>query len=330
MHTYTVQTVSLGEESNSWDDLQASAPDATIFSSRSWLNLTARQFGREALGIVLFRDDAPVAGIPLLTARKKLLRVSTAVPISLYSGWTSVQNMSLSDPSIDKLIESIERRCHVVSLTVAAEGTPLQQFRQRGWQVQQRHSRRITLDDPASTCGAYSQSVRRKIRRADESGLSIEQDPPVQVLADCYGQSYQRHGITPPIPQSTIERWLADLRRETIISSFAAIRADGRCAASRVLIRDGKHLFDWLAGANPTLGASASHWLLHNILEHYAGEGVRVFDFMGSNTPGVSDFKRSFGGRETDYYEMEWYRPRLLKQVNMLRGRQLRRKRGLT
>lgn len=330
MHTYTVQTAYLHQDSRIWDDLQASAPDATVFSSGRWLRMTAEQFGREPLGVVLMRDGEPVAGIPLLTTRKSILRLSTTVPITLYAGWTAAKHLHPSDPAIMHLLQSVERRCHYISLTVDHARAPLQQFRDRGWHLHMRHTRKLILDDPEGMWEDYSQSLRRKIRRAEESGLSIEQDPSVRTLADCYGESYQRHGITPPIPQESIEQWLTELRREGLIASYAAIRADGRCAASRVLIRDGDVLYDWLAGSNPTLAASASHWLLHSLLKHYAGEGVRVFDFMGSNTPGVSDFKRSFGGNETDYLEAEWYRPRLLRQVNILRGRQLRRRRGLT
>jgi hypothetical protein len=96
------------------------------------------------------------------------------------------------------------------------------------------------------------------------------------------------------------------------------------------MIRDGDTLYDWLAGSDPPLAPSGSHWLLHVLLSRYLDAGCRHFDFMGANTPGVSDFKRSFGGSQIAYMEMEWYRPSLLRHVNQLRSRLKQRQRGLT
>jgi hypothetical protein len=329
MHNFSVQTVSLQHTPQLWDQLHTTAQSATIFSSASWLSTLANVFGKEAIGVLLMEADRPVAGIPLLTSRKGFLRLSPPLPITLYAGWLATHTAHAMEAGIRQLYNAIEHRWHYVSLTMPESDITLPLMREHGWSVAMRHSRRLSLQDPEALWNGYSQSLRRKIRRAEGSDLSIDTDPDSSILADCYGQSYQRHGITPPIPQNRVQEWLTELRRQGMITCYAAIRADGRCAATRAVIRDDTVLYDWLAGSNPTLAASASHWLLHRILESHAHDGVEHFDFMGANTPGVVDFKRSFGGTLTAYAEAEWYRPSLLRHVNTLRNKHLRRKRGL-
>ncbi|MDT8325622.1 MAG: GNAT family N-acetyltransferase [Bacteroidota bacterium] len=329
MSDYNVHTISLLEQANTWKQLHAAAQDATLFSSGAYLCSLARHFHREPTAVVLMRDDSPVAGIPLLLRRRGVLRTAPPLPLTLYTGILTVADTRLWQQDLPMLLRAVERRCHFVSLSVAPAEETLQAFGARQWTVQKRVNRCLTLHSEDELWEGYSQSLRRKIRRASENDLRIDTDPLPQTLADCYGESYHRHGILPPIPVPEIQRWLADLSRQGLVRMYAARRADGRCVATRALIRDGETMYDWLAGSNPPIAPSGSHWLLHLLLTRAIDEGCTRFDFMGANTPGVSDFKRSFGGREQQYVEMEWYRPALLKQVNRLRTRQRQRRRGL-
>ncbi len=325
----SVHTISLLEQNDIWRQLHASAQNASVFTSDAWLRTLAAHFHRDPTAVVLLRGDTPVAGIPLLLRRRGMLHAAPPHPVTLYSGILTDTDTRLWQESLPMLLRAVERRCHFVSLSITPTEEVQAAFRARPWLMHTRHNRCLSLHSEDELWNGYSQSLRRKIRRASESDLRVDPDPSPQTLAECYGESYHRHGILPPIPVNDMQRWLADLNREGIVQMYAAKRSDGRCVATRALLRDGDTLYDWLAGSNPPLAPAGSHWLLHILLTRAIAAGHTRFDFMGANTPGVSDFKRAFGGTTQQYLDMEWYRPSILKHINRLRARLRQRRRGL-
>jgi CelD/BcsL family acetyltransferase involved in cellulose biosynthesis len=329
MSDCSVHSISLLEQKDIWRQLHASARNASVFTTDTWLCTLAARFHREPTAVLLMRGETPVAGIPLLLRRRGMLRTAPPHPITLYSGILAVADTRLWLETFPMLLRAVERRCHFISMTIEATDALRNAFHARAWLVRVRQNRCLSLRNEEDLWNGYSQSLRRKIRRASESDLRIDTDPSPQTLAECYGESYHRHGILPPIPVRNMQGWLSDLHRNGIVQMYAARRSDGRCVATRALIRDGETVYDWLAGSNPPLAPAGSHWLLHLLLTQAIADGHTRFDFMGTNTPGVSDFKRSFGGTTHQYLDMEWYRPSFLKHINRLRARLRQRRRGL-
>lgn len=330
MQQWSVKTVSLTEDARLWDRLHASSGRGTVFSSSAWLRLLGSVFERPATAAILLIGDEPAAGIPLLTTRRGPLRVSPPLPITLYAGWLADERrITVPSPELQDLFDHIERRCHYASLGLPPKEPLAEVLRGRGWTLHSMRTRRIAMIDAEALWSGYSQSLRRKLRRANESDLYLDDDPSSALMADCYELSYSRHGIAPPIPKQRVRLWIDELKRNGMVDMYAARRLDGRCAAVRAVTRDGEMLYDWLAGSEPAVAPSASHWLVHAILTRYHEKGCLHFDFMGANTPGVADFKRGFGGDLVPYTDAEWYRPALLKTINRLRNRCIRRQRGL-
>ncbi len=325
MPSWSVHTVSLHEQPELWERLLAVSRDASVFSSPAWLTVMAQTFRKRALGFVLARDGEPFAGIPLLLHRRGPLRLAAPLPITLYAGLIRSESAS---PFLDPLLRTVEKRFHFIALSARMSAEERNLLASRGWRLRRQQSIRISLQNPEAIWNGYSQSLRRKIRRADETELQLDTDPAVELIVRMFEQSYLRHGTLPPIPGKTLEDWLVALRGRNIVQCFSARHPDGRCAAVRVVIKSGDVLYDWLAGADPAIVPSASHWLVHTLLQRFSQEGCVVFDFMGANTAGVTDFKRGFGGSIHEYYEAEWYRPAILRHIGMLRGRRVRLVRG--
>ncbi|MBR9973955.1 MAG: GNAT family N-acetyltransferase [Bacteroidetes bacterium] len=326
MQHRSVFTISLREQPEIWDRLFADSPDATVFGSVRWLTLLATVFGREAFAVIAGDPERPTAGIPVLQHRRGPLRLSSPLPITLYAGILRSRGPALP---LDDLLPTVERRLHFASLNAVWSQEERTALSSRGWELRRRHTYRLDIDNTEQIWNGYSQSLRRKLRRVPAGGFRLDVDPPTAMIVRLFDQSYSRHGIRPPLPGVVLDRWLAELRRNNLAFCFAACHPDGRPAAVRVVLRDGPRLFDWLAGSDPAVAPSASHWLVHTILDRFSGEGCELFDFMGANTPGVSDFKRGFGGSLFEYDEAEWYRPSLLRHLSALRNRRRRRWRGL-
>ncbi len=76
--------------------------------------------------------------------------------------------------------------------------------------------------------------------------------------------------------------------------------------ATSLLLRDEKRLYNMM---NTTTLAGrkkeSNHFLLNAIIEEFSGQDL-VFDFEGSDLPGVKSFYESFGPINQPYYKIKY------------------------
>lgn len=320
----TVTMETLHDARDAWEELHALSA-APLFASASWLEVLAEVFERDARVAMLSVDGAPRCGIPLLSRRRGNLRLVTALPITLYAGRCA--RGVCTDEQLGALLDRIEGDYHLLTLSDSFSENELRVFTSRGWDVREQRTLRVDLRDADALWKGYSQSLRRKLRKAATAQLTLHSEPSTDSILALFEHSYRRHDLTPPFSMESMRAWLELLRTRGMVECHAAVRPDGTTAAVRVIMRDGGMLYDWLAGADPALCPFASHWLVHTLLTRGAAQGCATFDFMGANTAGVSDFKRSFGSVEHVYHNLTWYRSVLMKyllRVHEHRGRSKR------
>lgn len=314
-----------------WDAFHAASPNATIFGSSRWLRAAARVFGGHAAFLVAHDEaagDAPRCGTPLLLRHRGPFTLAAALPITLYGGMYS--SAAADDAhGLDVLLATIERKTFFATLPLPIGSAAGRIAEARGWERIPQQTIRIPLDDIDATWRGYSQSLRRKIRRADDAGLHCEVSDDLSIILAMHEESYARHGMKPPVATDRLAVWLAALHAEGMITQYVARDADQRARAARVVICDGPVVYDWMAG----LGAgaahtAASHWLVHDIMRRHAARGCTVFDFMGANTPGVSDFKFLFGGEVVPYDVVRFRRSRAVRWLEQLKDGITLRRRG--
>jgi hypothetical protein len=307
-----------------WDELHEAA-GAAPFAGRPWLELIAELFDRSIDISILTKNNVPVAGIPLCKARRGPFTISPPLPISLYSGCVVRQAYEELTP----LIAAIERRCNFCVLQLPP-GMDAGIFAKRGWIRLTQRSRILDIRDYDRLWSGYSQSLRRKVRRAEERAYAcVQQVTPEQMLL-LYQKSYQRHGIKPPIEVELMKRWINYMLRRPDVRVYGMRTPDGTVPAFRMVLRSGDRCFDWLAGSEDVQTyPAASHWLLNEVLRRESKAGSGYFDFMGTNTYGVSDFKELFGGEDISYQQVSWYRPAFLRGAEIVRNRLVLRRRGL-
>lgn len=78
--------------------------------------------------------------------------------------------------------------------------------------------------------------------------------------------------------------------------------ATGACEAGVVVLHDDATAHYWIAGSRP---GPAMTVLLGHLLERLASNGMKLFDFVGANTPSIAEFKRRFGPQLVSYYRVE-------------------------
>lgn len=313
-----------------WDAFHASSADATIFGSSRWLRLAARVFGGHPAYVIVHDDDAEArdrCGVPLLLRHRGPFTIAAALPISLYTGMYAA-DAGASDDALEVLFSRIERKTFFATLLLPIGTAAGRIAEARGWERIPQQTVRVAISDIEATWRGFSQSLRRKIRRADDAGLHCEPSSDLSIILSMHEESYARHGMKSPVPLQQLAEWLGALATEGIITQYVARDADNRARAARVVICDGSIVYDWMAGMGAgTAHAAASHWLVYDIMRRHATQGCTVFDFMGANTPGVSEFKFLFGGDVVAYDVVRFRRSRAVRWLEQLKdGITLRRR----
>lgn len=321
-------------EAQSWDALASTQPLGGCFASRAWLGHIERAFGYTAMLLAAEDNGRFLAGAVLLLRRRGPFMISPPAPISLYGGLLLDPAVAAADTReavalASAVLAEAGKVCHFAHLSVREEPWARAALEQRHWSLRAQETLHVAIADPARARAAYSPSLRRHIRKAGKRGVCRDRDAAVGTVLDLHLRSYERHGSAPPFPRALLERWLGGLVQDGLVDIHCARSAEGAPAAARVVIPFNGTVYDWIAGADLSLGdLSASHWLVDQLVEEYAERGMTTFDFMGANTPGISDFKQLFGGTRVPYIAAVQYRNTMVRVAEALRNTTRRRRGG--
>lgn len=153
----------------------------------------------------------------------------------------------------------------------------------------------------------YSKDLQQNLRRSKQFNLSYAATADYQTCIDLYRQHY---GLR--IPHVTA----VDYNHFVAICSYAmqhnmlvcreALSGNKEVLAAALLLQDGKRLYNLM---NTTTDAGrkveANHFLLDAIIREFSGKDT-VFDFEGSDIPGVKRFYESFGAVNEPYYMLRY------------------------
>lgn len=146
----------------------------------------------------------------------------------------------------------------------------------------------------------YRNDLKENIRKAD---------PPVYCVADpqeaivLYQQQYQsRLKKVQPADYLHFSQLCQNLQASSQCFARAAKDREGALLAIALFLRDDRRVYNLM---NTTLPEGrhrkANHFLLHRVIHEFAGEAC-VFDFEGSDLPGVQHFYEGFGATNQPYF----------------------------
>lgn len=82
----------------------------------------------------------------------------------------------------------------------------------------------------------------------------------------------------------------------------AATTKEGKVLSDTLLLKDGKRIYHLLNTTFPEGRAlHSNHWLTDQVLKEFSNTGL-LFDFEGSDLPGVKTFYKKFGGHIQPYF----------------------------
>jgi lipid II:glycine glycyltransferase (peptidoglycan interpeptide bridge formation enzyme) len=329
MSDLTVTTLA-ESDSSLWNQFVTSSPQGTPFSTTQWAEVIRSLFN---VGITIFAvkdKEQLVAGISLFHKKKSSLNYIARIPLSPYTGVlffppTDEKHQKLLSEYgeiLSALIPVLSRNFHFGQLSLHPSLSDVRQFQWQQWHVVPQFTFINQIENTEKLWEGLSSSVRRKINRAEEKQFVVAEKDNPTVLMKLQEESYLRNGLRPLLPRDVFERYAQELLARKLLRIYSIADAQGNIHAERAVVLWKQQVYDWIAGTDTRfMEHNATHLLVWEILTRLSAEGYTTFDFLGANTPHIVDFKQSFGGKLTTYYDVSFYRSRWIKMLDNVRKR---------
>jgi len=126
----------------------------------------------------------------------------------------------------------------------------------------------------------------------------------VSVMYDVYCKTMTRKQNTPSYSAEFMKAFDAECFKHECRKMFAAYDEEGRIHGVIYIAYDEDWVYYLFGGTDPELRKFNSSSLLIDYALKVSAEMGRGFDFEGSITPGIEEFFRKFGGKQTPYFSI--------------------------
>jgi len=279
-----------------WEELDT-FDDRVVFQTRQWLDFIAdSQRARPVVAEI--RDGNAVAGyFSGLVVRKFGVRILG----SSFPGWTTpyigfnvrpeYERSQLLAPLVDWAFR--ELRCAHLEISdpsfVAADS---QAARMDGTTYESYKSDLTKTED--ALFGGMDSACRRCIRKAEKSGVTIEEAHDLAFADEYYAQLLDVFAKQGKVPTYSIDRVRTLLEHMLPTGRLLAIRArnaEGRCIATGIYPGMNDYAFFWGNASWRTEQQSRPNEYLHwYALRYWKAHGARLFDWGGGGT-----YKEKYG-----------------------------------
>jgi predicted N-acyltransferase len=274
--------------------------DRAIHQTREWLQFVSSTQKAEPVIAVVEDGDRVVGRFTGLIVKKAGVRILG----SPFQGWTTSYMAFNLEPSVSRLeaLEALQRFAFsdlgCVHFELMDRRISLEDAQRAGLLFQVHPGFEIDLSRSEDELfAAMNSACRRCIRKAEKSGVIIEQAHDAAFADDYYTQLrdvFAKQGLVPTYPKARVSALIEHLLPSGRLLLVRARSADGTCIATGIFPGMNDTTFFW-GGASLRQHQSlrpneAVQWFA---MRYWKERGIRKYDMGGGG-----EYKRKYGGRE--------------------------------
>ena len=320
-----------------WDSFLRSSPQGTLFNTFDWAEILQSVFGLHHEVLAATKNGSILAGIMIFYKTKLGQKIVTHAPLTAYNGpvFGEITDGEKSQKITEQQYElsnlllcAIEKEYRFINISSSYNLNDSRPYLWRNWKVKPQYTYILNLEDKETIWDSFSSSLRRKIKHCETAGFTISESSNNHKLLELQEESYAKSGIKPVLPIASFEKFINAAKEKNIVDIYSISQGDD-IHSMRAMLKWNNTVYDWIAGTDAQFkNSNATHYLLWELFKKYSADNYSYFDFMGANTKNITDFKRSFGGSLTEYFDLTYYSSSLVKlmiKIDRLRKRASRK-----
>lgn len=319
--SYRLEAVGLGSE---WDDVVASSPYGTVFTSSAYLAHTGCRLGlyqcynANELRAVVALVESPDGASAIMDDLVIYSGICFGAPTH---GQNRAQQNSERHEIGTFIAQALADRYQRVEFALTPAINDIRSFlwhnygKEHGrYSVDVRYTSYLDISDFASAQGleaidAYKQATgarRQQIRYARRDGVTTEEYSDVGLFIDFYRRTMKRQGEE--VPSENLDRMatlVAALLAAGTARMFVSKSRDETAGSAAVYAFDHLRAYYLFGASDPDLRNSPTGTaVLWDAFSKLAAAGITQIDLEGVNSPRRGWFKMSFGGELLAYYQI--------------------------
>jgi hypothetical protein len=274
----------------------------SIFSGTEWSTILKEGFGSAVFAYCLRKDGKIVLALPGILLNFRILKMFYSnIPYGGFIGETEFLSPFLP------LLEKRLKEDHIHSIRIARDSNT--SFPEPGGYMKETaftHILDLDQETEESLWNRYKKRVRRDVRKAEKSGVTIEatrDEKEVNILYDLYLETMRRNEAynawTRKMLQAIHHRLVEDGKAEILLAKL-----HGEIIAGIILLYSPETVYYFFAAsAQKTLSLCPNDLLVHHGICLTIQRGKRYFDLMTSNEKDVAlmHFKEKWGAHACSF-----------------------------
>lgn len=308
--------VAENEELKNWDASIEASPYGTIFHTLDWLRIVENHTNSKLFPLIGVKGEQVIGLFPIFYKKNKILKMlfspppKTAIP---YTGPVLMGYENLKQAKKDSLVNEFytqinnfinEMKPHYISLSFPPQLYDCRPFKWFGYQVEPEFNYILDISVGLSNLEPnFTYRARKRIEQAEKKGVKVELGSKKELLTlyDMLFNRYVDQGRSIPISKN----YLLDIFNifyPKNLKIFTLIH-DGNIIGGVVKLCYKDKMLDWIGHPKTILGAS--DFLHRETMKWGFEKKYRYYEFIGANTPTISQFKSKFNPSLDVYYKLK-------------------------
>jgi hypothetical protein len=285
----------------SWSDyVQQSLPSSeSLFNSIFFISSIAEAYQKSICVYTIYNDDKPLFSLPVLyTNRDAKLPThffyQAIIPYVAMSERIFINAWEL-------LILELKKDFDAIDLKLAPYAEDIRPFTWAGFGHKIYYTASIDLGEDPN----YSENIRRSIKKAIKSGLSVRIPTYSEKITDAQLHDMQKNGLGAQ-ELSKVRYWMKELAGQSALVQFELLDAEQNNIGSSIYLYDAKqaYLIGVMGGTEESGGQA---YLYDQAFAYFKSKGIQYIDLLGANIPSIAIYKSKLGA-EAKQYSMVSYR----------------------
>lgn len=290
-------------------------PDIELYAKPWWLDVCCGAKNWNVATVV--KNDKIVAALPFFVKSKSGMKYITVPPrtqtcglyIKYPVGIKYQGKLNLENEMVDLLINDIEEYATKNGIvyyqqTFSPALTNWTPFYRRSYLQTTKYTYRFekgfTYED---VWKSYSSGLKNEVKKARKQ-LSVRECEDIDLMYQLYLKTMERKSLNSSYSKQFIDEFHSVCMKHNSCKLYVAEDEEKRVHGVLYIAFD-DNWTNYLFGAtDPENRKTNSSSLLIDTALQFSAESGRGFDFEGSVTPGVEEFFRKFGGKQTPYYSI--------------------------
>lgn len=293
-------------------------PEIPLFLQYEWMEIVAKP---QQWDVALVGSENDVqAFMPYFKKRKLQFDIITVPPLTPYMGpWLhypegqkEATRLSFEKKMMEQLIAQLPKTDKFIQY-FHPEITNWLPFFWKGFEQSTRYTYIIDdLSDPSVLYENLQSNARREISKAQKT-LSISECKDASILHELKTKDYKAKGEEINYSAAYFNSVFEKLNAKQACKVWLASDADGNPVASLLLVWDDESAYYLAGAADPNNRSTGAMSLLLWTAILFSSSLTNAFNFEGSMIEPVERFFRSFGAKQTPYFEIRKTDSKLLK-----------------